>query len=295
MSCKIGSEPETVLFALACLEISHYPAAAAQSFRSRSLAHLHRARRRSAAGAYSLQSLTCTLTMTHSPPLRLAGLDTLRAIAILWVMLFHLQLQLPPALEIVGQYGWMGVDLFFVLSGYLIGLQLLRPYASGSKPSFVGFYRRRIFRILPAYLLVLLLYYVWPAWREQPGISPPWQFLTFSLNYCIDYAKNQAFSHAWSLCVEEHFYLVLPLLLFATMRKPSIARTIAIFSVLVCGGIAIRVFVLLHYVRPAGNMSALAYLEQLYYPTHARLDGLLTGVALALVRTFRPGWWAVLE
>ncbi len=233
--------------------------------------------------------------MTRLPSARLTGLDTLRASAILWVVLFHLQPQLPPSFAAVGQYGWMGVDLFFVLSGYLIGSQLLKPYALGCKPSFLNFYRRRVFRILPAYLFVLLLYYRWPAWREQPGISPPWQFLTFRLNYCIDYARNEAFSQAWSLCVEEHFYLVLPLLLFAAMRKPSSVKTIAIFASLVSAGIAIRAFVLFHTMRVAGDMSPLLYLERLYYPTHTRLDGLLTGVALAVIRTYRPEWWAALS
>lgn len=233
--------------------------------------------------------------MSASSPSRLDGLDTLRACAIAWVMLFHLQLQLPPAFGMVGRYGWMGVDLFFVLSGYLIGSQLVKPYAVGSRPSLVDFYRRRVFRILPAYLFVLLLYYAWPTWREQPGISPPWQFLTFTLNYFIDYANDKAFSHAWSLCVEEHFYLLLPLVLLAMMRRPSFGKTAFAFAFLVSTGVALRALVFFHGVRPAGEMSALAYLERMYYPTHMRLDGLLVGVALALVRAFRTGWWAVVE
>jgi peptidoglycan/LPS O-acetylase OafA/YrhL len=233
--------------------------------------------------------------MARSPSTRLTGLDTLRAVAIVWVMLFHLQSQLPPAFEVIGQYGWIGVDLFFVLSGYLIGSQLLKPYALGSKPSLVAFYRRRVFRILPAYLVVLLLYYAWPTWREQPGISPPWEFLTFTLNYCIDYAHNQAFSQAWSLCVEEHFYLLLPLLLVVIMRKPSFGETLAAFVLLFGAGMAVRAYVLYQGLHLAGGMSPLMYLERLYYPTHARLDGLLIGVALAVVRAFRPECWAALS
>jgi peptidoglycan/LPS O-acetylase OafA/YrhL len=66
----------------------------------------------------------------------------------------------------------MGVDLFFVLSGYLIGTQLLRPYAAGSRPLWRDFYRRRLYRVLPAYLAVLLLYVLVPAWREAPHLSP---------------------------------------------------------------------------------------------------------------------------
>src|SRR5579862_7992291 len=137
----------------------------------------------------------------------------MRAIAILWVMLWHMHWLLHPSLLTgLGRYGWMGVDIFFVLSGYLIGSQLLRPYTRGSQPSIGGFYLRRAFRVLPAYLTVLLLYFTVPGFREAPGLSPAWQFLTFTENFRINYATDQAFSHVWSLCVEEHFYLILPLL-----------------------------------------------------------------------------------
>jgi peptidoglycan/LPS O-acetylase OafA/YrhL len=75
----------------------------------------------------------------------------MRAIAILWVMLWHMHFALRPGIwSLPANYGWMGVDLFFVLSGYLIGSQLLRPYTRGSRPSIGGFYMRRAFRVLPA-------------------------------------------------------------------------------------------------------------------------------------------------
>jgi peptidoglycan/LPS O-acetylase OafA/YrhL len=118
--------------------------------------------------------------LNPSSPARLPGLDTLRAIAIVAVMLFHLGWLLPKSFAPVSRFGWMGVDLFFVLSGYLIGSQLLKPYLAGETPSIAGFYRRRIYRILPAYLFVLSLYFTLPVWREEDGISPLWQFLTFT-------------------------------------------------------------------------------------------------------------------
>jgi len=149
--------------------------------------------------------------MTRSNSGRLPGLDTLRAVAIVAVMLYHLKPFLPESMTAVAQFCWMGVDLFFVLSGYLIGMQLLRPYASGERPSVREFYRRRAYRILPAYLVVLWLYLVFPAWRESPVLPSLWQFLTFTVNlFFVDFSHH-AFSHVWSLCVEEHFYLVLPL------------------------------------------------------------------------------------
>ncbi|MBL8312071.1 MAG: acyltransferase [Burkholderiales bacterium] len=100
----------------------------------------------------------------------------------------------------------MGVDLFFVLSGFLIGTQVLKPLARGETFSFADFYWRRAFRTLPAYWAVLLIYLLWPNLREAPGMEPWWKFFTFTMNLSIDYLRNTAFSPARSLCVDEHFY-----------------------------------------------------------------------------------------
>ena len=213
---------------------------------------------------------------------RAPGLDTLRASAIVAVMSFHMIAVLPENWTVVTQFGWMGVDLFFVLSGYLIGSQLLLPYANGERPSILQFYRRRFFRILPAYLVVVTLYACWPAWREARGFGPVWKFLTFTENFLFD-PHNRSFSHVWSLCVEEHFYLVLPLLVAAMMLKPSARRTVVLIGGLMGGGIAFRGVAMMHHWD---------FYKFIYYPTHMRLDGLLVGVSLALVKVFRPEWWA---
>lgn len=231
--------------------------------------------------------------MNPSSPARLPGLDTLRAIAIAAVMLFHLGWLLPEIFSPVSRFGWMGVDLFFVLSGYLIGSQLLKPYLAGETPSIVGFYRRRIYRILPAYLFVLSLYFTVPVWREVDGISPLWQFLTFTENLFVDYSIHQAFSHVWSLCVEEHFYLLLPLLVLSMMRKPSLRKTMTLLVSVVLLGIFLRAYVLVHELQPLGADNAgVKYIEHIYYPTYTHLDGLLAGVTLALIKIFRPALWA---
>jgi peptidoglycan/LPS O-acetylase OafA/YrhL len=225
---------------------------------------------------------------------RLAGLDTLRAVAIVAVMVFHLNWRLPAGFAVAGKFGWMGVDLFFVLSGYLIGSQLLKPMRDGRGVDVLEFYRKRAYRILPAYLVVLAVYELWPRVREDDGISPLWEFLTFTENLFVDYAKNHAFSHVWSLCVEEHFYLVLPVIVLVLARKPAMWKTVAVLGFFFVLGLVVRTYELVHVLRPMGVDSDLfgaRYIERIYYPTYSRLDGLLAGVALAAVRIFRVVWW----
>jgi peptidoglycan/LPS O-acetylase OafA/YrhL len=226
---------------------------------------------------------------------RLPGLDLLRAIAIVWVMLFHSFIVggLGPDFAWLSRYGWAGVDIFFVLSGFLIGTQVLRPLQRGEPVSFGGFYARRAWRILPAFAVVLALYVFFPVLREVPGLQPWWQFATFTLNLLIDYNSNQAFSHAWSLCVEEHFYLVFPLLAWWLTRRPSTLKFVGICTTVVVLGIALRTTVWLHdaAVNPPRNW----FLEDIYYPTWMRLDGLLIGIMLAALRVYRPQAWTRLQ
>jgi peptidoglycan/LPS O-acetylase OafA/YrhL len=226
------------------------------------------------------------------------GLDTLRSIAIVAVVVYHLLAYhgsvIPAWLAPAARTGWMGVDLFFVLSGFLIASQLLRPYATGGRPSLGGFYRNRLFRILPAYLAVLAVYFLVPGWTEDTTLSPLWQYLSFTVNLCADRSRYQGFSHAWSLCVEEHFYLLLPLTVLVLMRKPSARKAVAAVAAVALFGMAVRGYFLVHLLRPlaeSDNGFGMAYMERIYYPTYSRLDGLLAGVTLAAIRSFRPVWW----
>ena len=223
---------------------------------------------------------------------RLPGLDLLRALAIVWVMLFHSFLVggLGPDVAWLSRYGWMGVDIFFVLSGFLIGCQVLTPLARGDDFSFGAFYSRRAYRILPAFVVVLAVYLAFPALREAPGMAPWWQFATFSVNLLVDYGTQQAFSHAWSLCVEEHFYLLFPALAWWLTRRPSAAKFVSLCVLLVLAGIALRGSVWLHH--SALDTPRNWFVEDIYYPTWNRLDGLLAGAVLATVAAFRPARWA---
>lgn len=228
---------------------------------------------------------------------RLPGLDLLRAAAIVLVMLYHLA-SYGIAMPGIVRHGWMGVDLFFVLSGYLIGGQLLKPYASGEQPRWAEFMARRAFRVLPAYLTVLGLYFAFPALREGDSIAPLWQFLTFTTNIFPDYFHHRAFSHAWSLCVEEHFYLVLPPLVWLIARRPSRLRVMALAVGVLVGGVILRGYIWQQKVGPYVSVHEgpfnfmLRYVETIYNPTYLRLDGLLAGVVLAAMQWFCPRWWS---
>lgn len=229
---------------------------------------------------------------------RYPGLDLVRSIAIIWVMLFHgWYFGYGTPVVAIAKHGAMGVDLFFALSGFLIGSQLLKVYAEGRTPAFGEFYRRRAFRILPAYLVVLALYFTVPAFSEVKGIQPLWQFLTFTQNLKYDAAHSRAFSHSWSLCVEEYFYLLFPLIAFFLMRKPSWQKTAWVVAGIVLGGIALRAWVWINLAYPdtpigvVPESNSVLWLERLYYPTWCRLDGILAGVCVAAIRCFRPAIW----
>lgn len=237
------------------------------------------------------------MTSRFSAVERKPGLDLLRAIAILWVMPFHSYIAGYTGGGVLRWSGWMGVDLFFALSGFLIGSQVFKTLVSRGGVDFVDFYIRRAFRTLPAYFVVLGIYVVWPSTREEPGMMPLWQFLTYTLNLFID-PNRGAFSHAWSLCVEEQFYLLFPLLALLLIRTGRVGRAVAVVAALVLGGIVLRSWLWSHFVQPIlanGGEAGDAYLRLLYYPTYARLDDLLGGVALAAARSYHTRGWAWIE
>jgi len=227
---------------------------------------------------------------------RLPGLDSLRALAIVWVMLFHAgTLGLGWPLGDLSRFGWMGVDLFFVLSGFLIGAQWFEALRTGTA-SFARFYERRAFRILPAYLVVLTAYALVPALRERAEMQPLWQFFTFTENLLIDVSSAKTFSHVWSLCVEEHFYVVFPLISLALISRATWKTTALVAGGLVLAGLAWRAHVWLGDVSLRGEDTQTQFFyERLYYPTWTRLDGLVFGVVLAAVKVWRGEWWAWLQ
>ena len=218
---------------------------------------------------------------------RQPGLDLLRALAIVVVVIYHAALfgfKLPGRVD---RFGWIGVDLFFVLSGYLIGGQLLAPLARDRPINLGRFFTRRALRIMPAYFVVLAIYFLLPSWREYSEMSQPlWKFLLSVQNIALH--GGTAFSHAWSLSVEDQFYLALRFILLFANRWPR--ASVIIPCGIVLGGIALRAFLAYQNLGEKG-VNFRGFQAWIYYPTWTRLDPLVFGVALAAIEKFRPQWW----
>jgi peptidoglycan/LPS O-acetylase OafA/YrhL len=170
-----------------------------------------------------------------------------------------------------------------------MGGQLLKSMADHRPVLISEFYIKRFFRIIPAYLLVLTLYFALPALRESEGIQPLWKFATFTENLGFDGQLGGAFSHAWSLCVEEHFYLVFPILVAGLSVWKIGRRALWIAAAVLLAGIAIRV--VLWRVLVNSHDAYWPWYRYIYFPTYSRLDGLLVGVCAAAIECFAPGTW----
>ncbi|TSD64934.1 acyltransferase [Inquilinus sp. KBS0705] len=224
-------------------------------------------------------------------PAKLYGLDHLRAFAISFVVIFHYQsFGHPNWVNTLGSFGWTGVDLFFVLSGFLISSQLFAELSNSQTISLKNFFVKRSFRILPGYWLVLAIYYFIPAFREREALPPIWKHLTFTQNIGLNIATGGTFSHAWSLCVEEQFYLLLPLALLLIYRKLLLRKGAYILALIALLGFAIRAFSWYHLVTPhqgADDFFRYWYMY-IYYPIYNRLDGLLMGIAVSALLHYQP-------
>lgn len=217
------------------------------------------------------------------------GLDTLRALAIVFVVLHHyvLFVSRQSTFGWVGDIGWVGVDLFFALSGYLIGNQIFAGLRSEAQFSLGRFYARRLLRTLPNYYVVLALYFLWPWFRAGAELPPLWKFLTFTQN--INLQPGTAFSHAWSLCIEEQFYMLLPALalLMAALRC-RMRWSWLLVALALAGGMLVRSAMWQEHV---GNARHYDYFQYIYYSTLCRADELVAGVALALVKNYHQRAW----
>lgn len=233
--------------------------------------------------------------MSSSSPKNLE-IERLRAVAILLVLNAHapyLRTVLPPLLT----GSWTGVDLFFVISGFVVSQSFLRslpPYLAGSpwrqwfrqtKTPLISFYLRRVFRIFPAAILWMGCYIGLAAYFQEHNSGTTRQLLIESafvlsgaynyINACWHTFEVYYLGHYWSLTVEEHFYLIAPwlLLLFPTRR----GRILTVLA-----SLALIIFV----VRPFVPLFGPKPLEWsfLIFTSHRRFDALFLGVLLGILR-----------
>ena len=192
-----------------------------------------------------------------------------------------------PTFGFLSDIGWAGVDLFFVLSGYLIGNQIFSSIVKQHIFSLKSFYYRRLLRTLPNYLLILGIYFLIPAFREHEFLPPLWKFLTFTQNFGLH--VGTAFSHAWSLCIEEQFYLIFPIVTLFIVYTKSFRAIWIIPIVIIVIGIVLRSLLWIYYVQNAE--SSHVYYTKIYYSSFCRLDELILGVSIAMVKNFRKDAW----
>ncbi len=208
-----------------------------------------------------------------------AALDGLRAVAVLAVMAFHVSLF--PG-------GYLGVDVFFVLSGFLISSLLIGEWDKrGGRISFRDFYARRVFRLFPALACVIVVVVALALLLDVAvgAAARPYTHATLgAIPWVIMFVGNittalhpglfrmGALGHTWSLAVEEQFYLLWPALFVLLMRRRLSRPRLA----LVLAGFAVAEMIYRAVMAHLGFSQ-----DRIYYGTDTRSDGLLIGCALA--------------
>jgi peptidoglycan/LPS O-acetylase OafA/YrhL len=213
---------------------------------------------------------------------RIFGLDLMRAVAISLVICSHF-------LKGVDILGVFGVELFFVLSGFLIGGILLRTVETKGGFGFTDlreFLRRRWYRTLPNYYLFLIIYTVVQvaAYSHRlPSIGWFARYAMFLQNFAWP-NPNWMFGHSWSLCVEEWFYLLTSGILFLTSRLFSPSRNGRAWALgMTFGTVLIVPAVLRFALQP--------FYGDVRMITVFRLDAISLGILMAVMRSHMPGAW----
>jgi peptidoglycan/LPS O-acetylase OafA/YrhL len=178
-----------------------------------------------------------------------------------------------PSLLAPLQFGGTGVDLFFVLSGWLIGRQLFKEQSRFGNIQLYRFWIRRWMRTLPAYYAVLTLTII-QQYINKPDFDFPWQHLLFLQNYKPDLSL---FYVSWSLSVEEQFYLLIAPFALLLFKLPSRSHILLLIVLLLTPSL-FRYLDLYNELRE----------------THVRIDCCAMGVLLAYIRQSKPRLWDIL-
>ncbi len=238
-----------------------------------------------------MTSATTAVTGRHLP-----ALNGLRGMAVIGVVAYHLQVGWAKG-------GYLGVDLFFVLSGFLITTLLLEEWVGTGRVNLGAFWGRRAKRLLPALFLVvaaLALYLVCNALFGGPGANGlidlsglrgdaiatllyvnNWHLIFAHQSYFAQFSTPSPLQHTWSLAIEEQFYLVWPLLLLVLLRYGRrIWRRVGVAVTVTLGvGSSVLMAVLFH---PGVDPS------RIYYGTDTRLFDLMAGATVAFLAASRP-------
>jgi peptidoglycan/LPS O-acetylase OafA/YrhL len=209
----------------------------------------------------------------------LPGLDGIRAIAVLAVMAYHLDSGWAPG-------GLLGVQVFFVLSGYLITDLLVAEYRRHQGIGLKQFWIRRARRLLPALFVMLFVTVGWATLFDRSQLAAlrsdlpsgilyvsNWWFIFHHVSYFAKFGPPSPLGHLWSLSIEEQFYLVWPLLVLAGMRWVHSRRTLILLTLSLAVISAVEMGVL---YTPGGDPT------RVYDGTDTRAFALLIGAALAL-------------
>jgi peptidoglycan/LPS O-acetylase OafA/YrhL len=215
-------------------------------------------------------------TRIQGQPKRSIELDFIRGLAIIAVMGYHFH-SFPTGSALIAaieyplkSFGHEGVNLFFTLSGFLVGGLLLKQYAQEGRIDATRFIVRRIFKIWPAYYVLILFHVI-------VGRHPLDTFLVQNLTHLQNYFGS-SIAQTWSLAVEEHFYLFLPLLLIVFGRWQTRANTILAVLGSICVAVLIARCVAVHNGQ----------LDETFFYTQYRIDSLLFGVMLAALYWMKP-------
>jgi peptidoglycan/LPS O-acetylase OafA/YrhL len=203
-------------------------------------------------------------------------IDILRFVAVLMVLLHHSTVS-----HFFQVWGWVGVDLFFVLSGFLISGLLFSEYKKRHAISFQRFFIRRGLKIYPAFYVFLLITGV-AGHVVFHSVAPPTLYLNemfFVMNYF-----GGVWTHTWSLGVEEHFYILLPIFLSILIRHSSDRNDP--FRALPRACLVVGIACIL--MRAISSSVGAPNYDMLYMATHNRMDALSFGVLLGYLFHFRP-------
>lgn len=221
------------------------------------------------------------IDLVYPPKSQNPALDVLRSIAILTVVAFHSltpfeRAKLPTPLlakfPIIGG-GWSGVDLFFVLSGYLIGKQLWQEFAASGTIRIGRFMARRTLRLWPLYYAVL----VFAIFFYQAPISKWLSDAVFLSNFFL----QNTVPGAWSLCVEEQFYLIAPLSIVLLGRRLKSVEDFQLPLIDCLLAMPLIRMAIYTWAMGPGGYTVKNVDELIYYPIHTRGDGLLMGMLIA--------------